>query len=131
MLPSRLLSDPLPDPLPAPGSGRFGRLRARLAAGMTAPPLPAAELVDRRVRRGAVQALVREPYEATVAEQDGAHRKPAEFAEAWRAHLAHLLGQDSVDLPGWSLITIADLDTGRDLSGLREAPRRHQQYRGT
>jgi hypothetical protein len=79
---------------------------------MTALPLPAAELVDRRVRRGVVQALVRETYEATVAEQDSAHRKPAEFAEAWRAHLAHLLDQHNVDLPGWSLITIADLDTG-------------------
>lgn len=111
MLPSRLLSDPLPDPLPSPGRGRFHRLRALLAANMTAPRLPAEELVDRRVRRGEVQALVREAYQATVAEQDSAHRKPAEFAEAWRAHLACLLDQDSVDLPGWSLITTADLDT--------------------
>jgi hypothetical protein len=111
MLPSRLLSDPLPDPLPSPGRGRFHRLRALLAANMTAPRLPAEELVDRRVRRGEVQALVREAYQATVAEQDSAHRKPAEFAEAWRAHLVCLLDQDSVDVPGWSLITTADLDT--------------------
>ena len=111
MLPSRLLSDPLPDPLPSPGSGWFRRLRTMLAATMTAPQLPAGELVDRRVRRGEVQALVREAYQATVAEQDSAHRKPAEFAEAWRAHLASLLDNESVDLPGWSVVTTADLDT--------------------
>ena len=113
MLPSRLLRDPLPDPLPSPGSGRFRwlrDLRASVAANMTAPPLSAEELVDRRVRRGAVQALVREAYDATVAEQDDAHRKPAEFAEAWRAHLATLLEQGSIELPGWSVITSADLD---------------------
>jgi hypothetical protein len=111
MLPSRLLSDPLPDPLPSPGFGRFRQLRALLAANMTAPRLSVEELVDRRVRRGRVQALVREAYEATIAEQDSAHRKPAEFDEAWRAHLASLLDQESIDLPGWSLITTADLDT--------------------
>jgi hypothetical protein len=86
MLPSRLLRDPLPDPLPSSGSGRFRwlrDLRASLAASMTAPPLSAEGLVDRRVRRGAMQALVREAYDATVAEQDDAHRKPAEFVEAW------------------------------------------------
>jgi len=58
-----------------------------------------------------VQAVVREAYEVTVAEQDSVHRKPAEFAEAWRARLAFLLEQDSVELPGWSVITAADLDT--------------------
>lgn len=67
---------------------------------MTAPRLPTGELVDRRVRRGEVQALVRESYQATVAEQESSHRKPAEFAEAWRAHLASLLDKESVDLPG-------------------------------
>jgi hypothetical protein len=111
MLPSRLLSDPLPDPLPDPGFGWFRRLGALVAANITAPQLPVADLVDRRVRRGTVQALVREAYNATVAEQDSAHRKPAEFTEAWRAHLASLLDQQSVDLSGWSLITTADLDT--------------------
>jgi hypothetical protein len=111
MLPSSLLENPLPDPLPSPGSGRFRRLRALLAATKGEPRMPVEELVDRRVRRGSVQALVREAYQATVAEQDSAHRKPAEFAEAWRVHLARLLDQESVDLPGWSVITTADLDT--------------------
>ncbi len=114
MLPSRLLWDPLPDPLPSPGSGRFRwlrDLRASLAADMTAPQLSAEELVDRRVRRGAVQALVREAYQATIAEQDHAHRKPEKFAEAWRAHLASLLEQDSIELPGWSVTTTAGLYT--------------------
>jgi hypothetical protein len=110
MLPSRLLSDPLPDPLPSSGFGRVRRLRALLVANMTAPQSSAEEAADRRVRRGRVQALVREAYEATVAEQDSAHRKPAEFAEAWRACLTSLLDQESVDLPGWSLIATADLD---------------------
>lgn len=110
MLSRSLLWNPLPDPLPSPGSGRFRRLRALLASTETEPRLPAGELVDRRVRRGMVQALVREAYQATIAEQDSARRRPAEFAEAWRAHLACLLDQESVDLPGWSLITIADLD---------------------
>jgi hypothetical protein len=112
MLPSRLLWDPLPDPLPSPGSGRFRwlrDLRASIAANMTAPQSEE-ELVERRVRRGAVQALVREAYQATIAEQDDAHRKPAEFAGAWRTHLTSLLEQDSIDLPGWSVITTADLD---------------------
>jgi hypothetical protein len=81
---------PLPDPLPSPGSGRFRwlrDLRTSLAANVTAPRLSVEELVDRRVCRGAVQALVREAYEVTVAEQD------------------------SIEMPGWSVITTADLDT--------------------
>lgn len=90
---------------------RFRRLRALLAANMTEPRLPPEQLVKRRVSRGQVQALVRQAYDATVAEQDGAHRKPAEFAETWRAHLASMLEQETVDVPGWSLITIADVDT--------------------
>jgi len=115
MLPSRLLWDPLPDRLPSPGSGRFGwlrDLRAALIADMTAPRLSKQELVDRSVRRGAVQAVVREAYEVTIAEQDGAHRKLAEFTDAWRARLASMLEQDSIELAGWSVITTADLDTG-------------------
>ncbi|HEX3964852.1 MAG TPA: hypothetical protein VHZ03_50780, partial [Trebonia sp.] len=34
------------------------------------PMPPSQELVDQRVRRGAVQALVREPYQAIIVEQD-------------------------------------------------------------
>jgi hypothetical protein len=113
MLPSRLLWNPLPDPLPSSGSGRLRwlrDLRASLAANMTASQLSEDELVERHVRRGEAQALVREAYQATIAEQDDAHRKSAEFAEAWRTHLTSLLEQDSIDLSGWSVITTDDLD---------------------
>lgn len=130
MLPSRLLSDPLPDRLPSPGSGRFRwlrDLRAAMAADMTAPRLSAQELVDRSVRRGAVQAVVREAYEVTIAEQDGAHRKLAEFTDAWRARLASMLEQDSIELAGWSAITTADLDTSL-ASRLLEAADHAQRY---
>lgn len=110
-----LLWGPLPDPLPAAVNGRRGWL-ARLFATMTAQPgeprLPPGELVDRRVRRGAVQALVREAYQRTVAEQDSTRRKPDAFAQAWRAHLAGFLDQATVNLHGWSVIAIADLDVG-------------------
>lgn len=110
-----LLWDPLPDPLPAAGNSRQGWL-AWLLTTLTAQPaeprLPLEELVDRRVRRGAVQALVREAYQQTVAEQDSTRRKPDAFAQARRAHLAGFLDQATVDLHGWSIITIADLDVG-------------------
>ena len=117
MLPTQLLWDPLPDDdrLPPARPRRFHWLRglpSAVAANAALSRLPAEELVDRRVRRGRVQALVREAYQATVAEQDSAHRRPAELAKVWREHLACLLDQDSVDLPGWGQITIADLDTG-------------------
>lgn len=73
-----LLWDPLPDTLRSPGRGRFGRLR-ELAAAMTARAdlLSVEEQVDRRVRRRAVQALVRGAYLAAVAEQDSEHRAPS------------------------------------------------------
>ena len=112
MLMVRLLWDPLPDTLPAPRRRRFPWLRD-LAAAMTAstPPMSEQERVNRRVRRGAIQALVREAYRATVAEQDSEHRPPAAFTQAWHAHLAGLLDQDSVELSGWSPITITGGDT--------------------
>ena len=116
VLPNRLLWDPLPDDgrLPVAGPRRFRRLRD-LADAMTAyaavSRLPVQELVDRRVRRGRVQALVKEAFQLTVAEQDTAHRGPVDFAEAWRERLGCLLGQDCVDLPGWSLVTIAEVDS--------------------
>ena len=50
------------------------------------------------------------PADASLG-KDG-HRPPAAFAQAWQAHLACLLDQASVDLPGWGPITIADLDGG-------------------
>ncbi|MEU6718299.1 GNAT family N-acetyltransferase [Nonomuraea sp. NPDC046802] len=46
-----------------------------------------------------------------MAEQDSEHRGPAEFAEAWKARLAALLAQETVEVSGWSDIAIAELDT--------------------
>jgi hypothetical protein len=91
---------PLPDPLPAAGNGRRGLLLTTMTAQPAEPRLPPPELVDRRVRRGAVQALVREAYQRTVAEQDSALRKPDAFGQAWRAHLAGFLDQATIDRPG-------------------------------
>jgi hypothetical protein len=78
MLLVRLLWDPLPDTLPALGRRRFPGLRD-LVAAMTAntAPMSEQERVNRRVLRGAIQALVRETYLATAAEQDSEHRPPA------------------------------------------------------
>jgi hypothetical protein len=66
-----------------PGRRRFPRL-CELAAAVTADRTPVSEQerVDRRVRRGHVQALVREAYLAAVAEQDSEHRPPAAFTQA-------------------------------------------------
>ncbi len=113
MLMVRLLWDPLPETLPPPGRRRFPWLRD-LAAAVTASmaPMSEQERVNRRVGRGAVQALVREAYQATIAEQDSEHRPPAAFTQAWHAHLAGLLDQGSPDLPGdtdlaWRLYELA------------------------
>lgn len=62
--------------------------------------LPLDELVRLRVRRGIVQRLVRDAYQATVADQDREHRRPHEFADAWRANLASALDRADVDLSG-------------------------------
>jgi GNAT superfamily N-acetyltransferase len=58
-----------------------------------------------------MQAIVREAFQQTVAEQDSEHRGPAEFADAWKARLAALLAQETVEVTGWAEITIAELDT--------------------
>ena len=109
MLPSQLLWDPLPDQLPPVGRRWLPRFRA--AARMVADSrAPAQQLVESRVRRGRSQALVRAAYLATVAEQDEAHRRPVEFADAWRAHLQSLLDPGGCELSGWGSFTIADLD---------------------
>lgn len=102
MLLCRLLWDPLPDALPGSGLRRLPRLRD-LAAAMTADAswVSEQEHVSRRVRRGAVQALVREAYRATVAEQDREHHPPAAFTRAWQDHLASLLKLPRRELPGW------------------------------
>jgi hypothetical protein len=103
---------PAPDP-PRPGRSSGGWLRHLVGAANGSDDhvqMTTEELVSYRVRRGAVQALVREAYQAVIAEQDGAHRPPAAFAQAWRARLAMLLDQAVVDVDGWGLISIADLD---------------------
>jgi hypothetical protein len=112
MLMIRLLWDPLPDTLVSRGRRRFWQ-RHELAAAMAASTalLPIDEQVDRRVRRRAVQALVREAYLAAVAEQDSEHRPPWAFAEAWRAHLADLLDRDNAELGDWGPVKAADLDS--------------------
>jgi hypothetical protein len=56
--------------------------------------------VNRRVRRGVVQAFVQKAYLHTVAEQDDEQRGPTAFAEAWHDCVADLLAQATVDLPG-------------------------------
>lgn len=63
------------------------------------------------MRRGAVQAVVREAYRLTMAEQDRERRGPGAFAVAWRARLADLLAGDMVEVPGWSKLATAELDT--------------------
>lgn len=109
---SALLWDPLPDPLPVP-AGRWLRLRnlrAQVGTVLATANLSADEVVDRRVRRGAVQRLVREAYQTTLAEQDEHRRGPDAFTQVWKEHLTALLDQDSVDLPGWGEITGADTE---------------------
>jgi hypothetical protein len=108
MLMVRLLWDPLPDPLVSRGRRRFWQ-RHELAASTDSVPIE--EQVDRRVRRRAVQALVREAYLAAVAEQDSEHRPPRAFAEAWRAHVAESLDRDNADLGDWGPVKAADLDS--------------------
>ncbi|WP_433257397.1 hypothetical protein ACQPYK_20320 [Streptosporangium sp. CA-135522] len=66
--------------------------------------------IERRIRRAAMQVIVREAYQQTLAEQDREHRRPAEFADAWKMRLVDLLARGTVEVSGWSKITIADLD---------------------
>jgi hypothetical protein len=87
-----LLWKPLPERMPSVTPRRLAsRLREQaryLVSEAAGPQMSAQQVVDRRVRRGFVQALVREAYKATVALQDREHRRPAAFAEAWRRHVA-------------------------------------------
>ncbi|MEV6986507.1 hypothetical protein AB0M95_35335 [Sphaerisporangium sp. NPDC051017] len=108
---TRLLWEPLPESWPA-APKRQGGLR-----GLTARVREAAAAVlrrddmERRVRRGAMQAIVREAYQQTLAEQDSERRGPVAFADAWKTRLAALLARDTVEVSGWSEIAIAELDT--------------------
>ena len=114
MLPTALLWDPLPDPLPAVGPRWFSQFRgvvATIAIRASDTRRSLDELVRRRVERGAVQAVVREAYQAALAEQDDQHRDPARFAEAWRGHLSALLGRAEADVPGWGQVKAHEIDS--------------------
>jgi hypothetical protein len=82
-------------------------------------------LVDRRVRAGSVQAVVRKAYLVTLAEQERERRPPAAFAQAWRAHLVGLLAQESAGPPGRAPTTMtgSDLDLVWRLYGLARRAR--------
>jgi hypothetical protein len=58
-----------------------------------------------------MQAIVREAFQQTVAEQDSEHRDPADFAHAWKNRLTAVLAQEKVEVAGWGELPIADLDT--------------------
>lgn len=107
---TQLLWHPLPEAPLAFGSF-FSVSPEQVGTLLTSGAAESEELVDRRVRGGAVQALVRNAYMATVAEQNSEHRPPASFARAWRARLTALLAQVSAGPPGSAPITI----TGSDL----------------
>jgi hypothetical protein len=108
---TQLLWHPLPDTLPAFGWWAFpppDEPSAALATDSAAESEQ--DPTDRRVRRDAVQALVRNAYLATLAEQDSEHRPPASFARAWRARFTALLAQPSVDPSGPAAMTISGSD---------------------
>ncbi|MFI7643401.1 hypothetical protein [Nonomuraea sp. NPDC049400] len=108
----RLLWKPLPESWLPVAPQRSTGLRGLIAwIQEMAAGAPQGDDVERRVRRGAMQAIVREAFQQTVAEQDSEHRGPAAFADAWKARLAALLSQESVEVSGWADITIAELDT--------------------
>jgi hypothetical protein len=109
---AQLLWGPLPDALPTPESRLSPPLHdPAMASGADTNSGSRTELVDRRVRAGAVQAVVRKAYLVTLAEQERERRPPAAFAQAWRAHLVGLLAQESTGPPGHAPITM----TGSDL----------------
>ncbi|MEV0623516.1 hypothetical protein AB0I81_60085 [Nonomuraea sp. NPDC050404] len=90
----RLLWKPLPESWPEAEAPRPAGLRAVIAlVREVAAGVPQHDDVERRVRRAATQAIVRDAFQQTVAEQDSEHRGPAEFADAWRVRLADLLDE--------------------------------------
>jgi len=108
----QLLWDPLPDALPTYGMWSLRAPRETAGThGANAAAESEHEQAVGRLRKGDVQALVRNAYGATVAEQDSEHRPPVSFARAWRARLTALLAQASANLPGPAPVTI----TGSDL----------------
>jgi hypothetical protein len=108
---AQLLWGPLPDALPIPE----GRLSppprgSAVASDADTDPESGQALVDRRVRAGSVQAVVRKAYLGTVAEQERERRPPAAFAQAWRARLVGLLAQESAGPSGRAPITMTGSD---------------------
>ena len=85
MLQDELLREQLPESLPvAKPRGVVDRQReiaSYFAADAIRSRMPAQDVVDRRVRRGSIQALVLDAYLATLAEQDCAWRK------RWPGHM--------------------------------------------
>jgi hypothetical protein len=111
MLPTELLWDRLPDPLPRLEQRRPRWWRELLAAMKAQPSLLSdQETFERRMRRDGVQAIVRQAFQTIVAEQDDEHRGPDAFAEAWRNRLSDLLEPVTVEISGWSTITVSDED---------------------
>lgn len=109
----RLLWEPLPASWPQATPKRPRGLRGLIAwAREAAAAVPQRDDVEGRVRRAMMQAVLREVYQQTLAEQDSEHRKPAEFAEAWKNRLAALLERQTLQVPGWGEITVANLDIG-------------------
>lgn len=105
----QLLWDPLPDPLPAFGWWIFPPQPGPGAAAGTSSEAGQAG-VDPRVRRSAVQALVRNAYLVTVAEQDSEHRPPVPFGRAWQARLTAMLAQATAGPTDQAPIRITDSD---------------------
>jgi hypothetical protein len=114
MLLSELLWKPLPERLPSVKpqrlADRLRELASDIASEIAGSQSSVQDVVERRVRRGFAQALVAEAYQATLAEQDSTHRRPAAFAEAWRTHLATLMDQPIIDLHAWGPHTRDDFD---------------------
>jgi hypothetical protein len=123
---AQLLWRPLPDALPTSEWWLFLLPRDSTAPAEHSDPKSGQAQVDRRVRAGAVQAVVRKAYLGTLAEQEREQRPPAAFAQAWRAHLVGLLARESNGPPGHASITM----TGSDLDltwRLYELARRARQ----
>ncbi|MBN6056656.1 hypothetical protein JYK22_32310, partial [Nonomuraea sp. RK-328] len=75
----RLLWKPLPESWPATAPERPTGLRGLVARQRAmATGAPQRDDVERRVLRAAMQAIVREAFQQTAAEQDSEHRGPAE-----------------------------------------------------
>jgi hypothetical protein len=75
-----------------------------------ASPISEQEKFGAKSPRDGIQAIVRHAFQATVAEQDDEHRGPKAFAEAWRLNLGELLEPVTIEISGWSTITVSEED---------------------